>query len=152
MTSQRACPGNRSAFPAASRISLTLWASAMAAASGPESEILLGAVLTTEEKKRLRKTMEAMWPFHLSEFDLVINTRLREGNQCGLAWDMVDCKARMPNIPRTKNEESLRVPINDAALAALNVVRNWETAGGGCSSRREPVNRSRTDSTGSTMR
>jgi integrase len=131
MTSQRACPGNRSAFPAASRISLTLWASAMAAASGPESEILLGAVLTTEEKKRLRKTMEAMWPFHLSEFDLVINTRLREGNQCGLAWDMVDCKARMPNIPRTKNEESLRVPINDAALAALTLYETGRPQGAG---------------------
>jgi integrase len=103
----------------------------MAAASGPESEILLGAVLTTEEKKRLRKTMEAMWPFHLSEFDLVINTRLREGNQCGLAWDMVDCKARMPNIPRTKNEESLRVPINDAALAALTLYETGRPQGAG---------------------
>jgi integrase len=103
----------------------------MAAASGPESEILLDAVLTTEEKKRLRKTMEAMWPFHLSEFDLVINTRLREGNQCGLAWDMVDCKARMPNIPRTKNEESLRVPMNDAALAALTLYETGRPQGAG---------------------
>jgi hypothetical protein len=67
--------------------------------------------------------MEARWPFRSPEFDLAINTGLRKGSQYGLALDMVDCKARMPNIPRTKNEEPLHVPINDAVLAALKVVR-----------------------------
>ena len=37
---------------------------------------------------------------------------------------MVDCKGRMLNIPRTKNEERIHVPLNDAAVAALRVVHN----------------------------
>lgn len=37
---------------------------------------------------------------------------------------MVDCKGRMLNIPRTKNEEPIHVPLNDAAVAALRVVHN----------------------------
>jgi len=79
--------------------------------------------LSIEEEKKLRKVIEDRWPFHLPEFDLAINTGLRKGSQYELAWDMVDWKGRMLNIPRTKNEEPLHVPINDAALAALKVVR-----------------------------
>ena len=75
--------------------------------------------------------MEARWPFRSPEFDLAINTGLRKGSQYGLALDMVDCKARMPNIPRTKNEESLRVPINDAALAALTLYETGRPQGAG---------------------
>jgi hypothetical protein len=36
---------------------------------------------------------------------------------------MVEWKGRMLNIPRTKNEEPAHVPLNDAAIAALRVVR-----------------------------
>src|ERR1700758_5253591 len=36
---------------------------------------------------------------------------------------MVDFKGRMLNIPRTKNEEPIHVPLNDAAVAALRVVQ-----------------------------
>jgi integrase len=39
-----------------------------------------------------------------------------------LTWEMVDWKGRMLNIPRTKNEEPIHVPLNDAALTALRVV------------------------------
>jgi integrase len=45
-----------------------------------------------------------------------------KGSQYGLAWDMVDCKSRMLNISRTKNDEAVHVPLNDAALAALKTV------------------------------
>jgi integrase len=37
---------------------------------------------------------------------------------------MVDFKGRMLNIPRTKNEEPIHVPLNDAAEAALRVVHD----------------------------
>jgi integrase len=37
---------------------------------------------------------------------------------------MVDFKGRMLNIPRTKNEEPIHVPLNDAAIAALRVVHD----------------------------
>jgi integrase len=38
---------------------------------------------------------------------------------------MVDFKGRMLNIPRTKNEEIIHVPLNDTAIAAPRVVHDW---------------------------
>lgn len=78
--------------------------------------------LTEDEEKKLRKIVQAKWPSHIPEFDLAINTGLRKGNQYGLTWDMVDWKSRMLNISRTKNDEAMHVPLNDAALAALKTV------------------------------
>ena len=75
-----------------------------------------------EEETKLRKTVEGKWASHLPELDLAINTGLRKGSQYSLTWEMVDWKGRMLNIPRTKNEEPIHVPLNDAALAALRVV------------------------------
>lgn len=80
--------------------------------------------LTVEEEKKLRKVIEAKWVSHMPELDLAINTGLRKGSQYGLTWDMVDFRGRMLNIPRTKNEEPLHVPLNDAAVAALRVVHS----------------------------
>jgi len=70
----------------------------------------------------LRKVIEAKWASHMPELDLAINTGIRKGSQYGLTWDMVDWKGRILDIPRTKNEEAIHVPLNDAALAALQVV------------------------------
>lgn len=78
--------------------------------------------LTEDEEKKLRKIVQAKWPSHIPEFDLAINTGLRKGSQYGLTWDMVDWKSRMLNISRTKNDEAVHVPLNDAALAALKTV------------------------------
>jgi len=78
--------------------------------------------LTAEEEKKLRKVVEAKWPMHLPELDLAINTGLRKGSQYALTWDMVDWKSRTLHIPRTKNEEPVHVPLNSAALAALEAV------------------------------
>jgi integrase len=78
--------------------------------------------LTEEEEKNLRKVVEDKWPAHLPELDLAINTGLRKGSQYGLTWDMVDWKSRELHIPRTKNEEPLHVPLNDAAIRALETV------------------------------
>jgi integrase len=61
---------------------------------------------------------------HVPEFDLAINSSIRKGSQYGLTWDMVDFKGRMLNIPRTKNEEPIHVPLNDAAIVALRVVHD----------------------------
>jgi integrase len=78
--------------------------------------------LTEEEEKKLRKVIETKWPLHVPELDVAINTGIRKGSQYGLTWDMVDWKGRMLNIPRTKNEEAIHVPLNDAAIATLKVV------------------------------
>ncbi len=61
---------------------------------------------------------------HLPELGLAINTGLRKGSQYSLTWDMVDFRSRMLNVPRTKNEEPIYAPLNDAAVAALRVVHN----------------------------
>jgi integrase len=78
--------------------------------------------LTEDEEKKLRKVIEARWASHIPELDLAINTGIRKGSQYGLTWDMVDWEGRMLDIPRTKNEEPIHVPLNDAAIAALKVV------------------------------
>jgi integrase len=70
------------------------------------------------------KVVEVKWTSHVPELDLAINTGLRKGSQYGLTWDMVDWKGRMLNIPRTKNEEPIHVPLNNAAVAALRVVHD----------------------------
>jgi len=80
--------------------------------------------LTEEEEKKLRRVIEAKWASHLPELDLAINSGLRKGSQYSLTWDMVDFRGRMLNIPRTKNEEPIHVPLNDAAVAALRVVHD----------------------------
>ena len=72
--------------------------------------------------KKLRKVIEAEWPSHVPELDVAINTGIRKGSQYGLTWDMVDWEGRMLDIPRTKNEEAIHVPLNDVAIAALKVV------------------------------
>ncbi len=80
--------------------------------------------LTVEEEKKLRKVIEAKWASHMPELDLAINTGLRKGSQYSLTWEMVDWNGRMLNVPRTKNEEPIHVPLNDAAIAALRVVHD----------------------------
>jgi len=80
--------------------------------------------LTEEEEKNLRKVVQDKRPAHLAELELAINTGLRKGSQYGLTRDMVDWKSRELHIPRTKNEEPLYVPPNDAAISALKTVFN----------------------------
>jgi integrase len=79
--------------------------------------------LSEEEEKKLRKVVDGKWSLHLPELDLALNTGLRKGSQYSLTWDMVDFRSRMLNISRTKNDEPIHVPLNDAAVAALRVVR-----------------------------
>ena len=76
--------------------------------------------LTVEEEEKLRNVVGTMWSSHVPELDLAINTGMRRGSQYELTWDMVDFKGRMLNIPRTKNEEPIHVPLNDDV--ALGVV------------------------------
>ena len=80
--------------------------------------------LSAEEERKLRKVIEARWTSHIPEFELAINTGLRKGSQYNLTWDMVDFRGRMLNIPRTKNEQPIHVPLNEAAVAALRVVHD----------------------------
>jgi integrase len=80
--------------------------------------------LTEEEERKLHRVVEAKWSLYLVELDLAIHTGLRKGSQYSLTWDMVDFDGRMLNIPRTKNEEPVHAPLNNAAVAALGIVRD----------------------------
>jgi site-specific recombinase XerD len=77
--------------------------------------------LTPKEEERLRKVLLERCPEHIAEMDLALNTGLRLGCMYDLTWEMVDLPRRMVNIPRTKNEEPLHLPLNDAAVSALSV-------------------------------
>jgi integrase len=89
---------------------------------------------------------------HVPELGLAISTGLRNGSQYTLTWDMVDLSGRMLNIPRTKNEEPIHVPLNDAAVAALRVVHARADGKGRVLQPKKPERRLRMDGTGSTMR
>ena len=90
---------------------------------------------------------------HLPESDLAINTGLRKGSQYSLTRDMVDFRSRMLNVPRTKNEEPINVPLNDAAVAALRVAHSrGEGRGRVFQSAKTRGRQSKMGGTGSTMR
>ena len=67
--------------------------------------------LTEEEEKKFRRVIEDKWSLHAPELDLAINAGLRKGSQYSLTSGMVDFRGRMSNIPRTKNEEPIHVPL-----------------------------------------
>jgi integrase len=79
--------------------------------------------LSEDEEQRLRKELLMKYSAHLPEFELALQTGIRQGTQYNLTWEMVDWQSRMLHIPRTKNEEPLHIPLNDTALAALRMVR-----------------------------
>jgi integrase len=84
------------------------------------------------EDERLRAVIEHDYPEHMPEFVLAVNTGLRKGSQYALSWDMVDWKGRMLNIPKTwtKQKKPHHAPLNDAALAALKIVRGSDDTPG----------------------
>jgi site-specific recombinase XerD len=79
--------------------------------------------LSVEEETALRKAIEAKCPEHLPEVVLSINTGLRMSEQYGLTWADVSIARRMLTIQRTKNGSTRHVPLNKAALQALDDLR-----------------------------
>ena len=79
--------------------------------------------LSTEEEARLRIAIERACPEHLLELDLALNTGLRRGEMYGLTWENVNLSRRVLTVPLSKNGEMRHVPINKAALAALEALR-----------------------------
>jgi integrase len=81
--------------------------------------------LDEKEEAKLREKIFARYPHHMPEFDLALNTGMRLGEQYGLTWDNVDLERRQLTIPRSKNGETRRVPLNDAAIAALRTAEKF---------------------------
>lgn len=78
--------------------------------------------LTPKEEERFRSVLLKRWPDHIAEFDLAINTGIRMSSMYDLTWELVDLSRQMVHIPRTKNEEPLHLPLNDAAIEALSIL------------------------------
>jgi integrase len=76
----------------------------------------------------LRAAIRERYPVHELELDFALNTGLRQGSQYQLTWNMVDWEARVLNIPRTKNDESIHLPLNDGALMVLRKLKACPSA------------------------
>ncbi len=79
--------------------------------------------LSAEEEVSLRKAIEAGCPEHLPELTLSLNTGLRLSEQYGLRWESVSFSRRSLTVQRSKNGAARHVPLNQAALGALEALR-----------------------------
>jgi len=83
--------------------------------------------LTLGEEQRLREVLRSRpeWADHLPELDLALHTGMRRTDMYQrLVWENVDFGLRVATVPRSKNDEAVHVPLNDAAIRALLVFRS----------------------------
>jgi integrase len=79
--------------------------------------------LSPDEETALRKAIESNCAAQLPELVLAINTGLRVSEQYGLTWADVNVSRRVLTIQRSKNGSTRHVPLNQAALGALEDLR-----------------------------
>lgn len=75
--------------------------------------------LLPDEEQRLRTVASELYPHHVPELDLALNTGMRLGEQFNLTWENVDLEKRLITIPRSKHGGIRHIELNDAAVAAL---------------------------------
>jgi len=83
--------------------------------------------LTTQEEKRLREAIRSKrpWAEHEPEIDLALHTGLRRTDMYKrLVWENVDRCERVADIPRSKNDEPVHIPLNTDAMRALQIFRS----------------------------
>ena len=78
------------------------------------------------EYERLKKVIGQQYPEHLGEFVFSVNTGLRLGSQYGATYEMIDWTRNVLDIPRTKNDDPVHVPLNSNALAAMRSLPSWQ--------------------------
>jgi integrase len=79
-----------------------------------------------EEYARLAKVIRQKYPEHLSEFIFALNTGLRLSSQYGANYGMIDWTRNVLDIPRTKNDEPVHIPLNSDVLAAIRSLPSWQ--------------------------
>jgi site-specific recombinase XerD len=79
--------------------------------------------LSPEEEVRLRAYLDAACPQFIPELDLALHTGMRFGEMYSLTWEGVNLGRKVLTIPRSKNGETRHVPLNSAAIAALEAFR-----------------------------
>jgi integrase len=78
------------------------------------------------EYPRLLKAIREKYPEHLSEFIFALNTSLRLGSQYGATYEMIDWTRNVLDVPRTKNDEAVHIPLNTDVVAAIRSLPSWE--------------------------
>src|SRR6266404_9308992 len=95
--------------------------------------------LSGDEETALRKAIEGECSKRMPEFDLALNTGLRLSEQYGLLWENVSLLRRTLTIPRSKNGTMRHVPLNQAAVRALETLcKLYPTSELVCGGAREP--------------
>jgi len=77
------------------------------------------------EYARLLKLIREEYPEHQAEFIFALNTGLRLGSQYGATYEMIDWQRNVLDVPRTKNDEPVHVPLNSDVLAAIRSLPSW---------------------------
>jgi site-specific recombinase XerD len=77
------------------------------------------------EYAALVKVIGEKYPEHLAEFIFSVNMGLRLSSQYGSTYEMMDSTRNVLDIPRTKNDEPVHVPLNNDALAAIRSLPSW---------------------------
>jgi len=95
--------------------------------------------LSADEETALRKAIEERCPERMPEFDFALNTGLRLSEQYGLLWENVSVPLRMLTILRSKNGAMRHVPLNQAAVKALETLhKRYPASELVCGGAREP--------------
>jgi site-specific recombinase XerD len=79
--------------------------------------------LSAEEENKLRTAITTACSESLAELELALNTGLRLSEQYTLSWQDVSFTQRTLTIQRSKNGTTRHVPLNQAALRALEALQ-----------------------------
>jgi integrase len=88
--------------------------------------------LRPEEERALQTVVEPKHPERWAQIVFAINTGLRTNEQRKLTWDAIHTDTTPPQVflAKTKNGSMRHVPLNEAALAALQVAKANPQQGG----------------------
>lgn len=79
-----------------------------------------------EEYARLAKAIREKYPEHNAELIFALNPGLRLSSQYGATYGMIDWTRNVLDVPRTKNDEPVHVPLNGDVLAAIRLLPSWQ--------------------------
>lgn len=78
------------------------------------------------EYPKLLKVIREQYPEHVAEFNFAINTGLRLSSQYSATYEMIDWSRNVLDLPRTKNDEAVHVPLNTHVLTAIRSLPSWQ--------------------------
>ena len=83
------------------------------------------------EEARLRSVIEHEFPEYVESFDIALNTGMRSKEQfTRIDWSCVDLVRRDLRVPQSKNGTGRHIPLNGAAMAAFEAIREKQVENG----------------------